>query len=87
MDEEIALQAENTQILYRLESLLTKTSLSGLILSSNEVGLLPHYQVLIYKTYVLLRLRQFWNKFQTEFASKVPYKVNIDGIWLRLTKL
>ena len=83
----MALPAENTYILHYLQFLLTKVSLSGLNLPSQKVGLLFHYQVLIYRIYILSWLCQFWNKFQTELAIKGLYKVNIYGMHLRLTKV
>ena len=51
IDEEEKLQAENTQILHRLQSSFTRASLSGL---STSAKLLPLYWVLIYGTHVLL---------------------------------
>ena len=49
-DEEEKLQAVNTQIFHRLQSLLTNASLSGL---NTSAELLPLHQVLIYKMHVL----------------------------------
>ena len=87
MDEKTALQAENIQILHRLQFLLTKASLSDLSLSSHKVGLLPHYQVLICRTHVLLQLYQFRNEFQTQLANKGSYKISIGRMRLRVTEL
>ena len=54
--KEDKLQTENTQILHKLQSLLTNASLSGL---STSAELLPLYRVLICGTHVLPQLRQF----------------------------
>lgn len=73
------------QILYYLQSLLTKTSLSDLSFSSYCLS--PLYQIFLYETHMSLWLYQFSNKFQTELASKRVYKVSIDKICLRITQL
>ena len=85
LDEEEKLRAENTQILYRLQSSLTRASLSGLSLGSDDLS--PLHRVLICGTHVLPHLRQFWETFQTELADKKPYKASIGGMRLRLAEL
>ncbi len=57
--EEETLRDENTQILHRLQTSLTRASLAGLSLTGHETALLPLHQVLIYRTHVLPRLCQF----------------------------
>ena len=64
--EEEELRAENTQILYWLQSSLTNASLLDFSLSGHNIesqieaaNLLPLHQDLIYSTYILLRLCQF----------------------------
>ncbi len=58
--KEKTLRDENIQILYRLQTSLTRASLVGLSLSGHKTALLLLHQVLIYGTYILLRLCQFW---------------------------
>ena len=58
-DEESKLQAENGQILYCLQNLLTNAILAGLSFWSSLLSYLSH--VFICKTYVLLQLRYFWD--------------------------
>ena len=77
--EEEELRTENTQILHRLQSLLTNASLSGLSLSGHSTGsqvkaanLSPLHQVLICGTYVLPRLCQFWEKLCRKLLAKGP---------------
>ena len=82
-DEEKKLQAENTQILHCLQSLLTNATLSGLSVSS--LFLLHH--VFICGTYVLPQLRQFWNLFRTKLGNEKLYKASIGSIRLRLQAL
>ena len=82
--EKNKLKIENTQILHKLQSVLTNASFSGLGISAK---LLPIDQVLICKTYVLLQLCQFWNDLQTGLVEEVPYKASISGIRLRLAEL
>ena len=85
-NEKERLRAENTQILHRLQSSLTRASLSGLSLSS-ETNLSTLHRVLICGTHVLPRLRQFWDTFRTELADENPYKASIGGMRLRLPEL
>ena len=59
-----ALQAKNIKILHRLQFSLTNASFSGLTLFEP----LFLYQVLIYGTYFISKLRQFWNSLQTNIA-------------------
>ena len=82
--EEDALQAENIKILHCLQSSLSNTSLSGL---STSAELSQLYQVFIYRTYVLLQLRQFWSNIQTNIAQDSPYIANIGGMRLGLSEL
>ncbi len=87
--EEETLRAENSQILHRLQSLLTNTSLEGLSLSGHTAGtnLSPLHQVLICGTYVLPRLCQFWKELCGELASEGAYQASVRGIRLRLPEL
>ena len=87
LDEEEKLQVENTQILHRLQSSLTRASLSGLSLGLGSDDLSPLHRVLICGTYVLPHLRQFWETFRTELADEEPYKASIGGMRLRLAEL
>ena len=88
LDEEEKLRAENTQILHRLQSSLTRASLSGLSLSGlGSDDLSPLHQVLICGTHVLPQLRQFWDTFRNELTNENPYKVSIGGMRLRLAEL
>ncbi len=51
--EEI-LQDENTQILHRLQTSLTKASPVGLSLLGHQIAdLLPLYQILVYETHII----------------------------------
>ena len=84
IEEENALQAKNIQILHRLQSFLSNASLSDL---STSAELSQLYQVLIYGTYVLPQLRQFWSNIQTNIARNGPYIANIGGMRLRFSKL
>ena len=87
-DEEKVLRAENTQILHRLQSLLTNASVSGIFSTSSSLpSLTPLYQVLICGTYVLPQLCHFWDTFRVELAAEGPYKASIGGIRLRLQEL
>ena len=83
-NKEEKLQAENTQILHYLQTLVTSTSLSRLTLSPD---LSPLYQVFICGTYVQPQLCQFWTNLQTELVDKHPYWASIGGIRLRLPEL
>ncbi len=94
--EEDAFQAENSQILHRLQTSLTRASLAGLSLSalaanSSETltaSLSPLHQVLICETHVLPRLCQFSNEVRSKLASKGPYQqASIRGLRLRLPEL
>ena len=84
LDEEEKLRAENTQILHRLQSSLTRASLSGL---STSTKLSPLHQVLICGTHVLPQLRHFWDTFQTKLADKNSYTTSINKMRLRLAEL
>ena len=84
-DEKEKFPAKNTQILHCLQSFLTRASLSGLSLGSNNLS--PLHRVLICGTHVLPHLCQFWETFQTELADKKPYKASIGGMRLRIAKL
>ena len=84
LDEEKKLRAENTQILHRLQSSLTRASLSGL---STSAKLSPLHQILICGNHVLPQLRHFWNTFQTKLADENLYTASIGGIRLRLAEL
>ena len=59
-NKEKVLRAENTQILHRLQSLLTNASVFGIFSTFFSLpSLTPLYQVLIYKTYILPQLYHF----------------------------
>ena len=90
--EEEALRAENTQILHRLLSSLTKASLLGLsLLGLNLMGpkasLSPPHQVLICGIHVLPQLHQFWATLRGELADEGPSRASIGGMRLRLQEL
>ncbi len=92
--EEETLRAENSQILRRLQSLLTNASLAGLSLSglvtanSEATNLFPLHQVLICKTHVLLRLPRFWETLRGELTGEGPYQpASLRGMRLRLPEL
>ena len=85
-DKEEKLRAENTQILYHLQTSLTNASLSGLSFNS-AIDFSPLYQFLICGTYLLPQLRQFWDIIQVELADENFYKVSIGGMRLRLSEL
>ena len=90
--EEEELQAENTQFLCRLQSSLTNASLVGLslsghITSSETLNFLPLHQVLICGTYVLLRLRQYWEELHRELANEGPYRASIGGMRIQQPEL
>ena len=87
LNEEEKLRAENTQIFHRLQSSLTRASLSGLSLSLGSNNLSSLHQVLICGTHVLPQLRQFWEMFRTELVDEKPYKASIGKIKLRLAEL
>ena len=86
-DKEDELQAENGQIFCRLQNSLTNASLAGLSLLASSSSFLLSYlhQVLIYGTYVLPQLQQFWQGLQKKLAQEGPYVVG--GMRLRLHKL
>lgn len=63
---------DSHEILSRLQSSLTKASLSGLRLSSHELGLSPHHQGLIYYRFTLGSLRAY---FRAEYRTYS--KVNV----------
>ena len=52
--EEKTLRNENTQIFYRLQTLLTRANLSKLSQLGHKKALFPFYQVFICKTHNLL---------------------------------
>ena len=83
-DEEKKLWAENTWILYCLQSSLINTTLSGLFVLAS---LSPLHQVLICGTHGLPQLRHFWDTFRLELVNKGPYKVSIGSMRLRLQEL
>lgn len=85
-DEEEQLRAENTKILYRLQSSLTIASLLGLRLSS-EAKFSPLHQVLICGTHVLPQLCQFWDLLRAELANESLYKISIGSMRLKLQEL
>ena len=92
-NKEKKFQAKNTQILYCLQSFLTRTSFLGLSFLGLSFGFnskfnpLSLYQGLIYSTYVIAQLSQIWEMFWTELANKKSYKTSIVKIRLRLVKL
>ena len=87
------LRAENTQILHRLYSSLSKISLSSLSLSGHNTGsqaknLLPLYQVLICGTYILPMICQFGEELRRELAGNRPYQqACIADLRLQLSEL
>ena len=84
-NKEDKLQAENDQIFYCLQNLLTNASLAGLsLLSSLPLHL---HQVFIYEIYVLPQLRNFWDSLQRKLVFKSFYEASIGGIRLRLQEL
>ena len=78
-DKKKELRAENGRIFHHLQNSLTSANLASLLAPSHL------HQILICGTYVLPRLRQFWNSLQEELAQKKPYIVG--GMRLRLHKL
>ena len=68
-----------------MQSFLTRASLSGLNLDSNNLSSL--HRNFICRTHVLSHLCQLWETFQTELAKKEPYKASIGGMRLRLAEL
>ena len=86
-DEENKLWAENGRIFHCLQNLLINTSLAGLSFSSSSFFSSHLHQVLIYGTYVLHQLKEFWNSFRSKLSSKGLYTVSIGGMRLRLQEL
>ncbi len=69
--EEEILWDENTQIFYRLQTLLTKTNLAELsLLSYQTTDLLPLHQVFICGNQVLPQFCQFWTQLRGKLAHK-----------------
>ena len=58
-DEKDEIRAENGQIFHRLQNSLTNANLAELSFSSSLPSHL--HQILIYRGYVLLQLRHFWD--------------------------
>ena len=83
-NEEEKLQAENTQILHRLQTSLTSASLSGLSLIPDLSSL---HQVLICGTYVQPQFCEFWTNLQAKLANKHLYWASIGEMRLRLPEL
>ncbi len=85
--KEKTLWDENTQILHRLQTSLTRASLAGLSLSGHKTAFLP-LQVLIYGTHILPQLCQLWTQLRGKLAHKEPYQqASIRGLRLRLPEL
>ncbi len=72
--KEETLRDVNSQILYRLQTSLTRANLAGLNLLglTSAADLSPLHQVLMYRTHVLPRLCQFWTQLQGKLAQKGP---------------
>lgn len=85
--EKYTLKAKNTQILLRLQILLTNTSLLSLTTNTSQTNVLLLYRVFIYKTDILYQLYKFWKIFRGGVANKRFYKVSIRGMRLRLPEL
>ena len=83
-DEKNELQGENGQIVHCLQNSLTNVNLAGLNLSSSSSLPLYLHQVFICEMYVLIKLWEFWNLFQSELSSKSFYTASIGGMRLRL---
>ena len=81
--EEEILQAENTRILQRLQSLLTNARASSI--RHAQVTSLKH--VIICGTHVLSNLCQSWEMFCQELVAESTYKASIRGMRLRLVEL
>ena len=85
------LQAENTKILYQLQSSLARVSgLSILGMSvprTKQQVLSPLHQILICETVVLPQLRQFWDSIWSELADKGPYTAGIKSMRMRFPEL
>ena len=82
--EKDELRTENTRILHKLQSFLSKASLSGLSASAELSSL---HRVFICGTHVLPQLRQFWDTFRAELGAEGPYQVSIGSMRLRLSEL
>ncbi len=83
--KEETLRDKNSQILYRLQTSLTRANIVGLSLLSrvSVTDLSPLYQVLICGTHVLPRLCQFWTQLRGELAQERPYQqASIGGLRL-----
>ncbi len=67
---------ENSQILHRLQTSLTRANIVGLSLSglTSTTDLSSLYQVLICGTHVLPQLCQFWIQLPGELAQEGPYQ-------------
>ena len=83
-EEEETLQAENVKILYRLQSSLTNTCLSGLMLFKPNLSSL--HQVFVCRTLVLPQFNQFWDSLRSDIAQEGFY-ASIGGMNLQLHKL
>ena len=79
--EKAIFQAENTKILYRLQSSLA--NVSGLFLDVS----FPFYQIFICSTAVLPQLQRFWDSFQGEIANKSLYNLSIRAMRLKFSDL
>ncbi len=84
-EEEETFRAENTKILYQLQSSLARVS--GLNVGNKQQVLSPLHQVLICGTVVLPQLCQFWDIIRSELAEEGPYTASIGGIRMRLLEL
>ena len=87
------IRTKSTQIFHWLQSSPTNACLAGLNLSGNTTeshaeNFLPLQQVLIYNTYVLPQLCQFWEELRGELAGKRLYQRECIGdLRLRLPEL
>ena len=90
-EEKKTLQAKNTKILHRFQSLLAWVSgLSVLGISVPEIKqqvLSPLHQVPICRIVVLLQLHQFWDSFRSKLTDKISYTTSIGSIRIRLLEL
>ena len=85
-DKKDELRAENGQIFYCLQNLLTNASLTGLSLSFSFFLLSYLHQILICGTYVLRQLRQFWKSLWNELTNEGPYQASVGSMRLKLQK-
>ncbi len=87
--EEKTLKDENSQILYHLQTSLTRANIAGLSLLGHptaDFSLL--HQVFICGTYVLPRFYQFWTQLRGELAQEGPYQqASVRSLRLRLSEL